>query len=303
MTRVRIPADVDREDTLLAGLSARQLAILITATVVIYAGYLATRSLVPLPIFAGLATPIGLLGIALALGRRDGVSGDRLAIAALHYVCAPKRLVPTVDDVSAVPACISRSERSLRFPAPLRLPVQTVAADGTMDLGAEGAALICRASSVTFSLRTDTEQEALVAAFGRFLNGITAPLQLVVRSERVDLAATAAEIDDAAGSLPHSALEAAAREHAGFLRSLGERHNALRREVLVVFREQSAADPGRQLSRRAEDATSALAAATVTLTPLGADSVAVLSRCTDPQGAHRPAHQVSSDEIVHGTQR
>jgi Ca2+-binding RTX toxin-like protein len=41
--RVRIPADVDREDRLLAGLSARQLAILGTAAVVLWVAYAATK--------------------------------------------------------------------------------------------------------------------------------------------------------------------------------------------------------------------------------------------------------------------
>jgi hypothetical protein len=42
-SRVRIPADVERPDKLLAGLTARQLAILAVTAVALWAGYAATR--------------------------------------------------------------------------------------------------------------------------------------------------------------------------------------------------------------------------------------------------------------------
>src|SRR5438270_626733 len=72
--RVRIPADVDRDDRLLAGLSARQLAILGGSGLVIWLGYQATRTLLPLPVFAGLATPVAAAATVLALGRWHGLS-------------------------------------------------------------------------------------------------------------------------------------------------------------------------------------------------------------------------------------
>ena len=83
-TRVRIPADVDRPDTVLAGLTARQLAILAIAAVAIWAGYVTTRAVLPLSVFAALAAPVALAAGALALGRRDGLSADRWVLAALR---------------------------------------------------------------------------------------------------------------------------------------------------------------------------------------------------------------------------
>ena len=59
--RVRIPADVERPDKLLAGLTARQLAILGVAAVVLWAGYAATRHVVPAVAFAASSrSPSGL---------------------------------------------------------------------------------------------------------------------------------------------------------------------------------------------------------------------------------------------------
>ena len=70
---------------------------------------------------------------------------------------------------------------------PLRLPLSGVALDGTIDLGHDGLAMVCRASAVTFSLRTPSEQEALVSGFARWLNWLAESVQIVVRAESFDL--------------------------------------------------------------------------------------------------------------------
>ena len=53
---VPIPSDVERPDKILAGLTARQVAIATVAAAVIWAGFQATRHVMPLPAFATLAT-------------------------------------------------------------------------------------------------------------------------------------------------------------------------------------------------------------------------------------------------------
>src|SRR6266516_2869079 len=91
---VRIPADVDREDRLLADLTARQVAILATAGVVLWLAFTATRHLVPPAVFAGAAAPFALAAVVLALGRRDGLSMDRLAAAAVRRPGRARSLRP-----------------------------------------------------------------------------------------------------------------------------------------------------------------------------------------------------------------
>ena len=79
---VPIPSDVERPDKVLAGLTARQVAIATVAAAVIWAGFQATRHFMPLPAFAALATPVGLIATALVIGERDGLPLDRLLLAA-----------------------------------------------------------------------------------------------------------------------------------------------------------------------------------------------------------------------------
>ena len=84
---VPIPSDVERPDKILAGLTARQVAIAAVAAVIIWAGFQASRHVMPLPAFAALASPVGLA--AVAPGHRGAgrpaagpAPGRRLAAAA-----------------------------------------------------------------------------------------------------------------------------------------------------------------------------------------------------------------------------
>src|SRR5581483_1915205 len=90
---VPIPADIDIPDKIVAGLTVRQVAIAATAAVIVWAGWVAARNVLPLPVFAVLAAPVALAATALVIGERDGLSLDRLLAAAWRQARAPRRLV------------------------------------------------------------------------------------------------------------------------------------------------------------------------------------------------------------------
>ncbi len=294
--RVRIPADVDRPDKLLAGLTARQLAILAVAAVALWAGYAATRHLVPPVAYGAAAIPVAALAALLALGRMEGVPADRWVLAAWRQHRSPRRLVPAPDGVPPAPGFLAKAAGAHppALPAPLRLPLAGIDASGVVDLGPDGLAVICRASAVTFGLRTPAEQEALVAGFARFLSSLAEPVQVLVRAERLDVRPAICALLDAAPGLPHVALERAARDHAAFLADLAASRALLRREVLVVLRQpagqaSAGGDRSGRLLRRAAEAAAALAAAGVSLSVLdGAAAASVLGRCLDPAAPPRP---------------
>ena len=306
--RVRIPADVDRPDKLLAGLTARQLAILAVAAIALWVGYAATRHLVPPAAYGAVAVPVAAAAVLLALGRMEGVPADRWVIAAWQHRRSSRRLVPAPEGVPAVPGFLAEAAgpHPAALPAPLRLPLAGIGANGVVDLGPDGLAVICRASAVTFSLRTPAEQEALVAGFARFLSSLADPVQVLVRAEPLDVGPAIDSLVDAAPGLPHLALERAARNHAAFLADLAASRDLLRREVLVVLRQPagqaSAAGHGAgRLLRRAAEAVSALGAAGVSLSVLDAVAASgVIGRSLDPAGPPRPGGLagVADDEPV-----
>ena len=296
-TRVRIPADVEREDRLLANLTARQLAILGVAGIVLWAAYDATRHLVPVAVFIPVGAPFAGVAALLALGRMGGISADRLVLAAWRQHRSPRRLVPAPDGLPAVPELIVASAGSL--PSPLRLPIVGIGDDGLVDLGPDGFAAVSRASAVSFSLRTPAEQEALVAGFGRYLNSLAEPAQVLIRAEPFDLAPAIAEIERLAPGLPHPGLESAAREHARFLSDLATTRDLLRREVLLVLRQPVGDGAGGRLRRRAEEATAAMAAAGVVLEVLDRESAqACLSRALDPAAKYRQGGLGGGSDVV-----
>ena len=130
----------------------------------------------------------------------------------------------------------------LPLPAPLRLPAKGITADGLIDLGPDGTTGLVAASTVAFGLRTPAEQNGLVAGFARWLHSLDGPAQILVRAQRVDLTDLADRLLSRAPSLPHPALEEAARSHAAFLDDLAARRELLHRQVTVAVR--STRSPG-----------------------------------------------------------
>jgi hypothetical protein len=285
---VRIPSDIDQEDKILAGLTARQLVILVMPAVFLWATYLLTRTFVPLLVFCPIAVIVAGAAGTLVVTKRDGLSMDRFAMAAFRHQRSPKKFVPVGDNLVALPSSV----------AALSLPLVGIGVDGVLDLGANGAAILLEARAVDLSLQSDSEQQATTAAFGRFCNSLGGAMQIVAHSEPVDLLEAADQLDERALSLPAIGLETAAQDHAAFLRSLSRRHDVLRRRVLVVLRDARSVDvAGPFLHRRADEAIATLRVAGIELTLLsGAEAALVIQRSCAPSG---PIHPLT-DDIVRG---
>ena len=296
---VRIPADLDRPDRILLGLSARQLGILA-------AGGLAARiigalmePLVGVAIAVAGAAPLALAGVALALGWRDGLPLDRLTLAALGWWRHPRRLVPAPDGIPPTPAWAGPTGPPV---APLTGPVHSLAPSGVVDLGGLGWALVSQATPVNLSLRTPAEQQALLAGFTRLLHALTGPLQILVRADRADLTPLVEQLGERAAALPHPGLEQAALAHARWLGSLTGDQGVRRRELLVVFHQPPATPgPAAVLRRQAEQAAGLLAAAGVTLSLLdGEQAGRVLHAASNPASPPRQVGLAPPAAIITG---
>ena len=226
-TPVRIPADIDLPDRVIGPLTARQLAILTTAGLVIYGCWDLTRTTVPLPVFLAVATPIGALAAVLALGRRDGMPLDRLVLAAIRQRSVPRLQVAgppvrpapawltlhanTADEHCAVGSAADRGRRHRGRVGPLHLPAQAVADSGPglglVDLGDDGYAVVAVASTVNF---TDSSR----AAGRRGAVGVRAEVRRVPM-RRVPPAARQGDAALPAAAAPHQVLPGGRRGAAG----------------------------------------------------------------------------------------
>ncbi|CNG13855.1 PrgI family protein [Mycobacterium tuberculosis] len=309
---VKIPADIDQPDKILYGLTARQLGILAgTAATCLWA--FLTLPLVPFPVLVAVLVPVVAVGIVLAVARHDGMSLDRYCLAALRHLRGSRERVTAAGPVQSPPAwCRMRG----RLPEPLRLPVRAVRRDGALELAGGGVAVLVRAGTLAFGLRTAGEQAGLVAAFGRWLNSLDAPVQILVQARPVDLTGLADHITHHAPALPDPALEQAAHAHAAFLTDLGSAHDLLIRQVLIVItghisapasalpwrqhqRRQGVRDSAAAVAlRRATEAVQALAALAVPAEVLDSDSAtAVLTESLSP-GEPQLVDNAAPDDVI-----
>jgi hypothetical protein len=292
--RVRLPVDVELEDKLAFGLTARQLALLAASALLTYGLYTVLSSLVPLPVAAALCAPVAVVGVVLALGRRDGLPADRIARLVLHHLASPRRRLLAPE---GIPAPLP-GERRRRAAAPLDLPVRTVYRSGLVELTDGSFSVVLRAASGSFALKSDEEQAALVEAFGRFLNSVSEPVAIYVRSEPVNLDHRADQLAERATAIALPQLADAALAHARFLRQLPAGGELRRRELLLLLctRARETAAARTTLERRAQETRDLLRAAGIELTPLdGEQTAALLARAFDPPG---PPDACSVDGVV-----
>lgn len=258
---VRIPADVERSDRLIGPFTARQLAVLATTGLLLYTGWMATRTVVaPLAFLAG-AVPLGVVVTVAILTTRDGLSADQLLVAALGHQLRPRHLLRDPGRAEAVPRWVTdRAVRGPRPPVPAALSAEAVRLPravtsctggvGVVDLGADGLAILAAAGTVNLTLRTPAEQDSLVAQLGGWLHTLRQPVQILIRSARLDLTAHLSALDTATSDMSPD-LADAARAHADHLTDLAAGEDLLHRQVLLIWREplQAPAASGSAVSR------------------------------------------------------
>jgi hypothetical protein len=280
--RARIPADVDTPDRIVYGLTARQLAILAVAAVIEYGIYKSVAHLLPLPVVLGLLVPVAALAVGLALGSRDGLPMDRWLLGGIRHSRAPKRLVPAASGQLPAAAGWAAPDPSRNPLSVLRLPAQAISEAGIVDTGSQAVALVA-CTTVNIGLRTGDEQAALIGGYGRWLNGLAGPVQVVISAQRVDLSSHAGRIAERAQLIANDALADAAADYADFLDDLSMRRDPLWRTVTVVVTAHGERGRDTEVTRRADQAAAALAALGAQTAVLdGPQVTGILSVAVDP---------------------
>lgn len=247
--RAVVSADIGAPDVIAWGLSFRQLAIIAAGGGGVWAAHQRFGSLLPPAGWVAAAIGVVAVSVTLALGRRDGLPLDVWLRHGLALRVTAPVLAPTDPPASrrrgGGGALVVTSSRPVT-PAPLRARATRIDPDGTVTVdGTPRTVIACGTTSV--GLRTGAEQAGVLAGFGRWLNSLTGPTQIVVSAARLDLTAHAEAVLEVATRLPDPTLRRAAADHAGFLVDLDQTREPLRRQVLTVV----AAGPGGQAGVRA----------------------------------------------------
>lgn len=266
---VTIPADVDRPDRILWGLTLRQLLLLAAGLGPTWAALVMLQRHLPhLPVAAGAIVVSGAL-VAASLARPHGLAPERWLLLALRHLASPSRRVLAPEGLPPLP----RWARGARRIGPLHVPVDAIDGDSSIELEGGARALVCRASAVDLTLASSRERDQLIAAFARVLNSLEGATSFVVRSQRCDVTRQLETLERSLDHLPHPALRSAARAHAAFLKDLSSRPDSGRREVYVAITSSTAM--GRDaLRRRADAAEELLGAVGIELRRLGPSDTA-----------------------------
>jgi hypothetical protein len=242
--RAVVPANIAEPDRIAFGLTFRQLAIIGGTGMAGFGCYRIYGSLLPPVAWISAGIVVFAVAVVVALGRRDGLPLDVWLRNGFALSRSPRTLSPGQPRASAIAVVAGKP----KVPAPLRSPVTAISPAGVLTSEDTSKVLIA-CGTTNIHLRTGSEQAALLDGFGRFLNGLTGPAQLLVAAQRHDLTPYAQTIADLAPRLPHSALQAAADDYAGFLLDLDAERDPLRRQVIaIVGGEHSAGTAARSLS-------------------------------------------------------
>jgi hypothetical protein len=113
--------------------------------------------------------------------------------------------------------------------------------DDVVCLGGGEYRAVLEITGASSALDDEARQEAALAGYAAFLNGLSFPVQVLVRAAPVELGRYLAAIEERARHELPGELGALAREHAAFVQGLARRRTLLERRFYVVVPAQSAA--------------------------------------------------------------
>lgn len=113
------------------------------------------------------------------------------------------------------------------------LPLDDIV-DGVICLRGGDCRAVLEAGSVNFALKSETEQEAIMAGYRAFLNSLSYPIQVVARILPTDVEAYLAGLRERSGGRGTETLHRLALDHETFVRRLARERTLLERRFYVV---------------------------------------------------------------------
>lgn len=95
--------------------------------------------------------------------------------------------------------------------------------------------MVLSTSSVNFDLLSETEQDATIYAYGAFLNSLTFPLEVLIRSKKADISSYFAHLEDAEASQPNPDIAAQIKKYKEFISSIVSQKTVLDKEFYLII--------------------------------------------------------------------
>lgn len=99
----------------------------------------------------------------------------------------------------------------------------------------DSARLIMRCSTINFLLKNIDEQDSIIISFQRFLNSLDFPIQILVRSKKLDIDTYLNNLNDKAIKQTNSLLQNQTYEYIEYLRKLIEVAQIMKKEFYIIL--------------------------------------------------------------------
>ncbi|MDA9129263.1 hypothetical protein N9J72_02180 [Candidatus Gracilibacteria bacterium] len=109
--------------------------------------------------------------------------------------------------------------------------------------------VVLRCSTINFLLKSSEEQDAIIISFQRFLNSLDFPVQIMVRSTKLDIDGYLEKLKDKAVNQTNELLQNQTYEYIEYLKKLVEVAQIMKKEFYVIVpfdqeEDKSVKDPG-----------------------------------------------------------
>jgi len=98
-----------------------------------------------------------------------------------------------------------------------------------------GAALVMESTSLNFSLLSEKEQEAVIAAYSALLNSLSFSIQIMVRSQKKDISSYMNYLDESAKKIANPGLYRLMQSYRKFIVESIKKKNVLGKRFFVVL--------------------------------------------------------------------
>jgi len=106
--------------------------------------------------------------------------------------------------------------------------------DNIMIMKDNSARLVLKCSSINFLLKSQEEQDAIIISFQRFLNSLSFPIQILVRSKKLDIESYLNNLKDKALKQKNPLLQNQTYEYIEYLKKLIEVAQIMKKEFYII---------------------------------------------------------------------
>lgn len=98
----------------------------------------------------------------------------------------------------------------------------------------DSARIVLKCSTINFLLKSSDEQDSIIMSFQRFLNSLDFPIQIMVRSKKLDIESYLSNLNSIALKQENSLLQEQTYEYIAYLKKLIEVAQIMRKDFYIV---------------------------------------------------------------------